>query len=141
MARILDILMQFKTVPSRSEARRLIAQGAVKFDGHLVQEGDTIADGNHTITIGKTKCFEVSVQDGNEELAETMCELSDEREALKRARERIDELDAEGKQWEERLKHLREIKDARFASDLCKEDAQLTVGLVRAIAIMEGREP
>ena len=40
--------------------------------------------------------------------------------------------------WEARLRYLREIKDARFASDMCKEDAQLTVGMVRSIAIMSG---
>lgn len=61
--KILDLLMKTKAIPSRSEARRLVAQGAVKLDGQPVPVwDDEVLDGKHEIHIGRTQRFEVVVE-------------------------------------------------------------------------------
>jgi tyrosyl-tRNA synthetase len=64
MAKVIDLLLEEEIVKSKSQARRLIAQGGVFVDDekmwHPLQD---ISIGEHTIRIGKKKTFEVEVEE------------------------------------------------------------------------------
>ena len=58
---IVDLLADAKLVPSKSEARRLIAGGGVRIDGEKIESQDLVLepDGARVVQVGKRKFVRV----------------------------------------------------------------------------------
>ncbi len=59
---VVKIMVEGAGVASNTEARRLIAQKAVEFNGHPITDDKTKISENGTLKIGKLKWVRVSVE-------------------------------------------------------------------------------
>jgi len=57
---IVDVLIETKLAPSRSQARRLLVQGGVKVDGKVIKDSDYKISETSTIQVGKRHFAKVS---------------------------------------------------------------------------------
>lgn len=60
---LVDLLMKLQMVRSRSEARRLINQGAVHVDEQQIPWDGEVAPGTHKLRVGKTRTMMVEFKD------------------------------------------------------------------------------
>lgn len=58
---LVDFLVENNLAPSKSEAKRLIKEGAIEVDGQTVQESEIILENNQVIKIGKKKFVRIKI--------------------------------------------------------------------------------
>ena len=59
---LLELLERLELVPSRSEARRLVAQKAVRIDGEAVSDGKLhLGPGSYLLKVGKRRFAKVRI--------------------------------------------------------------------------------
>ena len=56
-----DFLVENNLAPSKSEAKRLIREGAIEIDGQTVNESEIILENNQVMRVGKKKFIRIKV--------------------------------------------------------------------------------